>query len=275
MDDKNDVINYDFILSIDVGIKNCSYIILRNNYHKDNTVDNIATKLDIDKFKNLDFSNGENCNSISLMQLNNNIIKSFKEEFDDFFNFTDRIEAEVLILIEDQMSGRMKCIQNMMASYFIINHYGYFDYNIVFFVSPKQKLKPFNEKGQDHGGIPRQPPTSSGIETPTSSGIVAGCNNHNKNKNKANFIMDNKMIPLMKAECLDGDGNPKVFEREKNSTIMERPEQKVFNMNNFIDYYNGLKKQDDMADAFLQALYYLLNPFTSAENKLINNRYFK
>jgi len=257
MDDKNEAIIYDFILSIDVGIKNCSYIILRNNYHKDNAVDNIATKLDIDKFKNLDFSNGENCNSISLMQLNNNIIKSFKEEFDDFFNFTDRIEAEVLILIEDQMSGRMKCIQNMMASYFIINHYGYFDYNIVFFVSPKQKLKPFKE------------------DLKILSKPFAGCNNHNKNKNKANFMMDNKMIPLMKAECLDGDGNPKVFEREKNSTIMERPEQKVFNMNNFIDYYNGLKKQDDMADAFLQALYYLLNPFTSAENKLINNRYFK
>ena len=257
MDDKNEAIIYDFILSIDVGIKNCSYIILRNNYHKDNAVDNIATKLDIDKFKNLDFSNGENCNSISLMQLNNNIIKSFKEEFDDFFNFTDRIEAEVLILIEDQMSGRMKCIQNMMASYFIINHYGYFDYNIVFFVSPIQKLKPFKE------------------DLKILSKPFAGCNNHNKNKNKANFIMDNKMIPLMKAECLDGDGNPKVFEREKNSTIMERPEQKVFNMNNFIDYYNGLKKQDDMADAFLQALYYLLNPFTSAENKLINNRYFK
>ena len=263
MDDKNEAIIYDFILSIDVGIKNCSYIILRNNYHKDNAVDNIATKLDIDKFKNLDFSNGENCNSISLMQLNNNIIKSFKEEFDDFFNFTDRIEAEVLILIEDQMSGRMKCIQNMMASYFIINHYGYFDYNIVFFVSPKQKLKPFNEKGQDP------------FKTPTSSGIVAGCSSHKKNKNKAESIMKNIMIPQMKAECLDGDGNPKVFEREKNSTIMERPEQKVFNMNNFIDYYNGLKKQDDMADAFLQALYYLLNPFTSAENKLINNRYFK
>ena len=186
MDDKNEVINYDFILSIDVGIKNCSYIILRNNYHKDNTVDNIATKLDIDKFKNLDFSNGENCNSISLMQLNNNIIKSFKEEFDDFFNFTDRIEAEVLILIEDQMSGRMKCIQNMMASYFIINHYGYFDYNIVFFVSPKQKLKPFKE------------------DLKILSKPFAGCNNHNKNKNKANFIMDNKMIPLMKAEFLGG-----------------------------------------------------------------------
>ena len=231
MDDKNEVINYDFILSIDVGIKNCSYIILRNNYHKDNTVDNIATKLDIDKFKNLDFSNGENCNSISLMQLNNNIIKSFKEEFDDFFNFTDRIEAEVLILIEDQMSGRMKCIQNMMASYFIINHYGFFDYNIVFFVSPKQKLKPFKDI------------------------FVAGCNNHNKNKNKANFIMDNKMIPLMKAEFLDGDGNPKVFKLKE-----------------YIDCYTGLKKQDDMADAFLQALYYLLNPFTSAENKLINHR---
>ena len=257
MDDKNEAIIYDFILSIDVGIKNCSYIILRNNYHKDNAVDNIATKLDIDKFKNLDFSNGENCNSISLMQLNNNIIKSFKEEFDDFFNFTDRIEAEVLILIEDQMSGRMKCIQNMMASYFIINHYGQFDSNIVFFVSPIQKLKPFKE------------------DLKILSKPFAGCNNHNNNKNKANFIMDNKMIPLMKAECLDGDGNPKVFEREKNSTIMERPEQKVFNMNNFIDYYNGLKKQDDMADAFLQALYYLLNPFTSAENKLINNRYFK
>ena len=234
MDDKNEAIIYDFILSIDVGIKNCSYIILRNNYHKDNTVDNIATKLDIDKFKNLDFSNGENCNSISLMQLNNNIIKSFKEEFDDFFNFTDRIEAEVLILIEDQMSGRMKCIQNMMASYFIINHYGYFDYNIVFFVSPKQKLKPFKDV------------------------FVAGCNNHNKNKNKANFIMDNKMIPLMKAEFLDGDGNPKVFKLKE-----------------YIDCYTGLKKQDDMADAFLQALYYLLNPFTSAENKLINNRYFR
>jgi len=240
MDDKNEVIQYDFILSIDVGIKNCSYIILRNNYHKDNTVDNIATKLDIDKFKNLDFSNGENCNSISLMQLNNNIIKSFKEEFDDFFNFTDKIEAEVLILIEDQMSGRMKCIQNMMASYFIINHYGYFDYNIVFFVSPKQKLKPFKE------------------DLKILSKPFAGCNNHNKNKNKANFIMDNKMIPLMKAEFLDGDGNPKVFKLKE-----------------YIDCYTGLKKQDDMADAFLQALYYLLNPFTSAENKLINNRYFK
>ena len=257
IDDKNEVIQYDYILSIDVGIKNCSYIMLQNNYHKDNTVDNIATELDIVMFKNLDFSDGENCNSISLMQLNNTIIKSFKEEFDDFFEFMDNVEAEVLIIIEEQMSGRMKCIQNMMASYFIINHYGQFDSNIVFFVSPIQKLKPFKE------------------DLKILSKPFAGCNNHNKNKNKANFIMDNKMIPLMKAECLDGDGNPKVFEREKNSTIMERPEQKVFNMNNFIDYYNGLKKQDDMADAFLQALYYLLNPFTSAENKLINNRYFR
>jgi hypothetical protein len=134
----------------------------------------------------------------------------------------------------------------MMASYFIINHYGYFDYNIVFFVSPKQKLKPFNEKGQDP------------FKTPTSSGIVAGCSSHKKNKNKAESIMKNIMIPQMKAECLDGDGNPKVFKLKE-----------------YIDCYTGLKKQDDMADAFLQALYYLLNPFTSAENKLINNRYFR
>ena len=246
IDDRIEVIQYDYILSIDVGIKNCSYIILKNKYHKDNTVDNIVKDLDIVKFKNLDFSNGENCNSISLMHLNINVIHNFNREFEVFFEFIKEENANILILIEDQMSGRMKCIQNMMASYFIINHYETCYDNIVFFVSPKQKLKPFNEKGQDP------------FKTPTSSGIVAGCNNHNKNKNKANFIMDNKMIPLMKAECLDGDGNPKVFKLKE-----------------YIDCYTGLKKQDDMADAFLQALYYLLNPFTSAENKLINNRYFK
>ena len=258
MNDKNEVIQYDYILSIDVGIKNCSYIILKNKYHKDNTVDNIVKDLDIVKFKNLDFSNGENCNSISLMHLNINVIHNFNREFEVFFEFIKEENANILILIEDQMSGRMKCIQNMMASYFIINHYETCYDNIVFFVSPKQKLKPFNEKGQDHGGIPRQPPTSSGIETPTSSGIVAGCSSHKKNKNKAESIMKNIMIPQMKAECLDGDGNPKVFKLKE-----------------YIDCYTGLKKQDDMADAFLQALYYLLNPFTSAENKLINNRYFK
>jgi hypothetical protein len=240
IDDRIEVIQYDYILSIDVGIKNCSYIILKNKYHKDNTVDNIVKDLDIVKFKNLDFSNGENCNSISLMHLNINVIHNFNREFEVFFEFIKEENANILILIEDQMSGRMKCIQNMMASYFIINHYETCYDNIVFFVSPKQKLKPFKE------------------DLKILSKPFAGCNNHNKNKNKANFIMDNKMIPLMKAEFLDGDGNPKVFKLKE-----------------YIDCYTGLKKQDDMADAFLQALYYLLNPFTSAENELINNRYFK
>jgi hypothetical protein len=186
--------NYKYIISIDVGIKNCGYVVFKNNYQEGNTIDDV----DIVNYGLIDLSSGKNCNKISLIEVYHNIITTFKKEIGDY--------NEALVLIENQFNTRMKCVQYLVSSWFIMRDFKYY----VLFTSPTKKLKSFK---QEDNRVLRS---------------------HKINKVMSQDVMKNNIIPN-------------------------------FNDLSFIGYYNSLKKKDDIADAFLQGLYYIINPLTKKE----------
>ena len=202
--------NYKYIISIDVGIKNCAYVVFKNNYQEGNTIDDV----DIVNYGLIDLSSGKNCNKISLIEVYHNIITTFKKEIGDY--------NEALVLIENQFNTRMKCVQYLVSSWFIMRDFKYY----VLFTSPTKKLKSFK---QEDNRVLRSHKIRGNPVSPDSKR-----NCHKINKLMSQDVMKNNIIPN-------------------------------FNDLSFIGYYNSLKKKDDIADAFLQGFYYIINPLTKKE----------
>ena len=129
------------ILSIDVGIKNLAYCVIKLNIINDKINDNSIEILD--------------WNIVNLCEINNldkkikndnllNIGINLKNHFDN----NSAIENVELILIENQIgpiANKMKTIQGMISQYFICKN----KYNIEL-VSAINKLKPFiNEENKE------------------------------------------------------------------------------------------------------------------------------
>jgi len=219
--------NYKYIISIDVGIKNCGYVVFKNNYQEGNTIDDV----DIINYGLIDLSSGKNCNKISLIEVYHNIITTFKKEIGDY--------NEALVLIENQFNTRMKCVQYLVSSWFIMRDFKYY----VLFTSPTKKLKSFKQE-------------------------------ENPRVLRSHKIRGNPVSPDSKRNCHKIRGNPVSPDSKRNchkiNKLMSQDVMKNniipnFNDLSFIGYYNSLKKKDDIADAFLQGLYYIINPLTKKE----------
>lgn len=109
------------IISFDVGIKNLAYVVIECDESQFNIVDWDIICLVDDKQK---------CNTINLIDLGKKILEHFSKRFSDMD--LDKI------IIENQIGNnaiRMKCVQGMMAQWFIDNNF-----ENVEFVSSSHKL---------------------------------------------------------------------------------------------------------------------------------------
>jgi hypothetical protein len=156
------------------------------------------------------------CNKINIVDLGKNI----KCHLDVIFaEHMDKIDA---ILIENQignLAGRMNVLQGMISQYFIMRNITNIE-----FISATNKLKLFKT------------------------------------------IINKKMVINKKAEDANGDGNlDNVLESEKKLYKMRKDAGKMVcrsllsfypSLNEWVATYDKHKKNDDLADCFLQGYYY-------------------
>jgi hypothetical protein len=161
-----------------------------------------------------------NASKVDLITIGKNI----KHKFDTIFQNEGVIHH---VIIENQISpiaNRMKTIQGMIAQYFIMNQSA----ENIEFISASNKLKSsVHEKAQVSEDI---------IET-NSNNANANTNDNSKN-NKTKYGERKKM------------GITKCLEVLNNDAIMT---------NNMGDHFKTHAKKDDLADSFLQGLWYIQN----------------
>lgn len=165
-----------------------------------------------------------NASKVDLITIGKNI----KNKFDAIFKNEGVIHH---VIIENQISpiaNRMKTIQGMIAQYFIMNETA----DNIEFISASNKLKSIHEKAQVNDDN-----ITNEIVTLTNNDENNN-NNNNKNVNKTKYGERKKM------------GITKCLEALNNDPIMA---------NNMGYHFNTHAKKDDLADSFLQGLWYIQN----------------
>jgi len=169
-----------------------------------------------------------NASQIDLITIGKNI----KNKFNKIFPIDEKIDY---VLIENQISpiaNRMKTIQGMIAQYFIMNN----NTQYIEFVSSINKLKK-NNNNKDKKCIPGDVVNQIQIE-----------NNDNSNGN-SNSIISNSIISNNDYKSRKKQGIVKCLE------ILTQEHS----FNNMLLFFNNHKKKDDLADCFLQGLWFINN----------------
>ena len=162
-----------------------------------------------------------NANNVNLIDIG----ISIKNELNELFKNFDLSSIDQIIL-ENQISplaNRMKTIQGMISQYFIDCN----NYNIKF-ISATNKLKPFTSKESKYV-------------------------NDYKDYNDVNDVKDGKDIKDIKEKKLSYN------ERKKLSIYYTKQLLEHKNMSQDHAFFIKHSKKDDLADCFLQGIYYLEN----------------
>jgi hypothetical protein len=163
-----------------------------------------------------------NSNKVDIISIGKNI----KKKFDEIFTTNNIYDNIDVILIENQISpiaNRMKTIQGMVAQYFIMKNSTSHKQHIEF-VSSFNKLKEVAK------------------------------NNNNNNNNNNNTIITSDTHPPEKTD------KAKYNDRKKLgiSTCLENLEKSHSN-DEWVNFFNKHSKKDDLADCFLQGIWYIKN----------------
>jgi len=165
-----------------------------------------------------------NSNKVDIISIGKNI----KKKFDEIFTTNNTYNNIDVILIENQISpiaNRMKTIQGMVAQYFIMKNLTSHQQHIEF-VSSFNKLKEV-------------------------------ANNNNNNNNKTTTTITSDTHPPEKTD------KAKYNDRKKLgiSTCLENLENLEKNQSNneWVNFFNKHSKKDDLADCFLQGIWYIKN----------------
>jgi len=171
-----------------------------------------------------------NANNVNLIDIGISIKNELNELFKDF-----DLSSIDQIILENQISpiaNRMKTIQGMISQYFIDCN----NYNIKF-ISATNKLKPFTSK-----------------ENKYMCGYKDYCNVNNvkevKEVNEVKDIKENKEVK---------DKKLSYNERKKLSIYYTKQLLEHKNMSPEHAFFIKHSKKDDLADCFLQGIYYLEN----------------
>jgi hypothetical protein len=166
-----------------------------------------------------------NSNKVDIISIGKNI----KIKFDEIFTINGVYDNIDIILIENQISpiaNRMKTIQGMVAQYFIMKS------------SAQSQSQPQTQSQQQH------------IEFVSSF-------NKLKEVSKTPFVQDDKTEKPEKSEKND---KAKYNDRKKLgiSTCLENLEKTHIN-DEWVKFFNKHSKKDDLADCFLQGIWYIKN----------------
>jgi len=175
--------------------------------------------------------NKTNSNKVDIISIGKNI----KKKFDEIFTINNLYQHIDIILIENQISpiaNRMKTIQGMVAQYFIMKN--------------SSSQQQHQHQHQYHN---EQPHHEQHIEFVSSSNKLKDVSNNkqldiqvdNSNKTEKSNYKDRKKMGI--ASCLENLEN-----LEKNQTN-----------NQWLKNFNKHSKKDDLADCFLQGIWYIKN----------------
>jgi hypothetical protein len=171
------------------------------------------------------------------------------------------LDSVTHVIIENQISpiaNRMKTIQGMLAQFFIIKNVP----NIIF-ISSSNKLKDFSEKDFTSSSfsdsvVVREPE----LEKPK------------RTKSKKNLV-ENEFEESGEKEEL---GDKKAYKQNKNNGVTycrKWLESDIFRNTIWPNYFEEFpQKKDDLADSFLQGIWFIRNKIiNNADNLKINNVY--
>ncbi len=184
-----------YIISFDIGIKNMAYCIgnINNNEFK------------INKLEKIDL----NCKNNNIQMIIDSTI-----EFLDYISSDFIKDEKIIILIECQMTSKMKIIQTVINTYYkLINKYENVEIETIY-LSPKHKMNLIKN-------YITQIPDS---------------------------IINNKIV------------NDKYKQNKLDSIIFSKwILENIYKNNDILEYFNSLKKKDDISDALLMVIYYYEN----------------
>lgn len=215
------------LLSWDVGIHNCSFIIINinNDINKFNNFDDIMNNINIIKWGIVDFTNDDQ----NIKKNKNLLFENIPKKLDEIPELLD-IDT---VIIENQPSlknPQMKSIQMILYTYFLIK-----SSNVkIEFISASNKLKDID--------IDKLTPKKKNIF------IVEEIKEENENIENINVK----------------DAKKKLSYSEKKKLSIKYTEYLLNNYNNInnnIELFKKTKKKDDLADSLLQGLYYIKKNF--------------
>ena len=181
-----------YIISFDIGIKNMAYCI--GNF--------INNEFKINKLEKIDL----NCKNNNIQMIIDSTI-----EFLDYISSDFLKDEKIIILIECQMTSKMKIIQTVINTYYkLINKYENVEIETIY-LSPKHKLNLIKN-------YITQIPDS---------------------------IINNKIV------------NDKYKQNKLDSIIFSKwILENIYKNDDILEYFNSLKKKDDISDALLMVIYY-------------------
>ena len=179
-----------------------------------------------------------NCSKVDLINIGINI----KNKFNALFGDEDTIDY---VIIENQISpiaNRMKTIQGMISQYFIMSN---ILVDNIEFISASNKLKEFIQKNNENKHEIKKKEKKD----------------NKKNKNEIENIDSNNQLESENI-IIQPNINDKTKYNERKKMGIEKTLETLnneFQYNEWIKHFKEHKKKDDLADSFLQGLWFIKN----------------